>query len=219
MANRPESLPIPEIGDSIALLNDKMVALGKVVDTRKSIAVVTEFAAVPVQRRDATKNAAKQMTPNELEWWQAYVENRFQLPKIDWSCDVGVAPIASKPLRLARRRAEALNYLYRTDQAEPGHSVRFVQEQPAYLPLLKAMVRVIGAERDLYGGQCTMSALQMADLQIINRILSLSGMILKANKRGSIPTGIGHTQRVLGSQRVQLQLLLRDGKKRKVPLP
>jgi hypothetical protein len=219
MANCPDSLPIPEIGDSVALLHLKLVALEKVVHARKSIAVVTQFAATPVQQRDATKNAVKQMTPNELQWWQAYTENRFQLPNIDWPRDIGIAPTSTKPLRLARRRAEALNYLYKTDQAKPGHSVWFVEKQPEYLPLVKAMARVIGAERHLLGGQCTMNATQMTDLQTINCILSISGRILEANKGYCIPSGIGQAQQVLGSQREQLRTLLRGGeKKRKVSL-
>lgn len=80
-----ESLAIPEIRDSIARLNDKMVALGNIIDVRRSIAIATEFVAVAIQSRDAINNGVKQMTPNELDWWQAYIENWFQLPKIDWS--------------------------------------------------------------------------------------------------------------------------------------
>jgi hypothetical protein len=207
MANCSIMLRVPEIGDSTAILHSKLVALGEAVHAGKSIAVVTKFVAVPLQSMDALKNVIKQMTPSELVWWQAYTENRFQLPKVDWSCDFSVAPTSTKALRMARRRSEALNYLYKTDQARPEHSVWFVEEHSTYLPLVKAMVRVIGAERDLLGGQCTMDATQWADLQTINRILSTSGRILEANKGRFLLPGIGHAQQVLGSRREQLRLL------------
>jgi hypothetical protein len=38
-------------------------------------------------------------------------------------------PTSKKPLKTARRRAEALNRLYRTDQARPSHSVWFVKKK------------------------------------------------------------------------------------------
>lgn len=216
-ANCPDSLPIPETGDSVALLCSELIPLERVIRDKKSIAVATKFAAVPLQQRDATKNAVKQMSSAESQCWQAYAEKRFQLPKIDWSCDVGIVPTSTRPLRVARRRAEALNYLYETDQATPGHSVWFVEKQLPYLPLVKAMARVIGAERDLLGGHCTLNATQMADLQTINKILSISGSIIETNKKDVLPPGLGQAQQVLGCQREQLRLLLR-GVKAKRPL-
>jgi hypothetical protein len=209
----PKSLQIPAIGDSVALLQSKLIALGKAVQAGQSIAVATRFAAVPLQQRNATENAVKQMPPDELEWWQAYNDNRCQLPEINWVCDHDMIPISPRPLRTARRRAEALNYLYKTDQAKPGHSVWFTKNQLIYLPLVKAMARIIGAERDLLGGQCTLSAIQLADLQSLNGILSTSGRILKANRSKIFPSDIGQAQRILGSQREELRSLLEVGRR------
>ncbi len=127
MASIPKSHPIPKRGHSIKLLHSNLATLAKVIQSGESIAVATNFAAVPLQERDATANAVKQMTPNELTYWQAYIENQFELPNINWQSDIREAPTSKEPLRTARRRAEALNYLYKTDQATPGHSVWFVE--------------------------------------------------------------------------------------------
>jgi hypothetical protein len=213
------SLPIPRLGDSAALLHSKLTALAEAVVSGQSIACATKFAAVEIQERSATKNAISQMSSVEHDCWQAYIENRFQLPTMNWSCDHDTIPTAVKPLRKARRRAEALNYLYKTNLASPGHSVWFVANYPEYLPLLQAIARVIGAERNLLGGQCTMNATQLADLQSINRILSISGQILAENRFDIFSSNIAEAQRILGAQREKLRSLLGGReKKRKEPI-
>lgn len=48
-----------------------------------------------------------------------------------------------------------------------------------HLPLIQAVARIIGAERNLLGGQCALNVTQSADLQTADRILSVSSKILK----------------------------------------
>ncbi len=69
------------------------------------------------------------------------------------------------------------------------------------------MARVIGAERDLLGGQSSMTAMQWADLQTINKVLSVSGQIVEANKGSALLSEIGRAQQVLGAQREKLRSL------------
>ena len=45
--------------------------------------------------------------------------------------------------------------------------------------LIKAMARMIEAERNISGGQYALNATQLGDLQTINRMLSVSFEILK----------------------------------------
>lgn len=209
------SLPIPRVGDPAALLHSKLTALAEAVVGGQSIALATKFAAVDIQERNATKNAVNQMSPVEHNCWQAYIENRLQLPSINWSCDHDTIPTSVKPLRKARRRAEALNYLYKTNLAGPGHSVWFMANYPKYLPLVQAMARVIGADRNLLGGQCTMNATQLADLQSINRILSISGQILAENGSDIFSSNIAEAQRILGAEREKLRSLLGGREKKR----
>lgn len=83
--------------------------------------------------------------------------------------------------RLHVSRAEALNRLYKTDEALPFHPVWFTKHHLVCLPLAKAMARVIGAERDLIGGGVWTST-QLADLQSINNILTITAQIVKGGK-------------------------------------
>lgn len=176
--NRLDNLPIPQEEDSITALERKLVALAEAVHSGKSVALVTSYAACAIQERDTTKKAVAEMSSWESDVWSLYVQGTYPLPKIDWKTSRGRVPVSPRPLRLARRRAEALNRLYKTTEADESHAVWLVNNELDHLPLVKAMARVIGAERDLLGGQSALNAIQMADLQSINHILSVSGQVL-----------------------------------------
>jgi hypothetical protein len=209
-------LPIPQNGDSVAVFQQKLSALADAVSRGQSIAVVTNFAVSKTQERDCTEKAVADMSPQELEAWNYYAKGKYPLPKIDWDINRGTMPTSTKPLRVAHRRAEALNRLYNTDNADPTHSVWFTENELPHLPLVKAMARVIGAERDLLGGQSSLNATQLADLQSINEILSMSAQILAESGRNSVSARIATAQRVLAGRRHELREMLgRDTRKGK----
>jgi hypothetical protein len=210
----PDSLPIPQKGDSIAVLQLKMTALAEAVRRGQSVAFVTNYTASTNQERDATKKAVAEMRRQELEAWTLYSQGKYPLPTIDWNASREPAPTSTRTLRIAQRRAEALNRLYKTEKADQGHSVWFTKNESAHLPLVKAMARVIGAERDLLGGQCALSSAQVADLQSINEILSVSSQILAESGRNTMSAAISSAQQVLSSQRNMLYEIL-GGNRRK----
>lgn len=74
---------------------------------------------------------------------------------------------------------------------------------------------MIGAERNLLGGQYAINASQMADLQTLNRILSVSTEALKKNKGTPMSTEISLAQQVLIAQRDTLRTALTGKEKRK----
>lgn len=73
-----------------------------------------------------------------------------------------------------------------------------------FLPLIKAMARVIGAERNLVGGG-EWQATQLADLQPVNRIPSISTQICQRSKSKVLRSKVAETQHVLGNYRRALQ--------------
>ena len=112
----------------------------------------------------------------EREFWDAYSAGTcMPLPPINWAKDTESPPTSAKPLKAARRRAEALNRLYNSKEARPEHVVWFAKHQLVWLPLVKAMARVIGAERDIGGGH-------LADLQTVNIILGVVGEVSGSRK-------------------------------------
>lgn len=211
----PDRLSIPQPGDSVAVMQQKLAELADAVRRGQSIATVTEYAASTVQERDPVRLAVSEMPPLELDSWAAYAEGKYRLPKLDWDESRLPAPTSRRPLRTARRRAEALNRLYETDKADSRHAVWFTKNEDCHLHLVKAMARVIGAERNLLGGQGTLNVTQMAELQSINEILSVSAPVL-AGRSGAMSQTIASTQRILGSRRDMLRGYLEEnGRKRK----
>jgi hypothetical protein len=93
--------------------------------------------------------AQAQMCPKEHEYWEAFLRGSIRLPDIDWSADTEDKPIGKNSLKTARRRVEALNRLYGTDQVRPSHSVWLAKNHIQLLPLVKAIARVIGMERQM----------------------------------------------------------------------
>jgi hypothetical protein len=213
-----EYLQIPQGDDCLAEVARKLTALAEAVRKGQSIAAVTNYAASMTQEREPMNTAVAEMTPQEHESWIHYTTGKYLLPKVNWNSDRDPAPTSTKPLRIARRRAEALNRLYNTVKADAGHSVWFTKHEVYHLPLVKAMARIIGAERNLLGGQNTLNATQLADLQTINRILSVSTEILKKLSGHPMTAEVSSAQLVLLVQRDTLrEALSKNERKRKAP--
>ncbi|KAF2096267.1 hypothetical protein NA57DRAFT_79034 [Rhizodiscina lignyota] len=200
-----EYLQIPQADDSPTEVARKLSALAEAVRFGKSIAAVTNYVASLTRERQPTNIAAAEMAEQEHEAWSHYNAGKYPLPKLDWDLNCDPTPTSTRPLRIARRRAEALNRLYNTNRAEEGHSVWFTKHEIYHLPLVKAMARIIGAERNLVGGQCGLNATQMADLQTINRVLSVSAEILDKSRGNPLSAETSSAQRVLKTQRDMLR--------------
>lgn len=206
-------LAIPQNQDTLKILCSKLTAIADVVTAGRSVAVATGYSAAANQEQRAVQKAINQMSSLEGEVWAWFEKGSCTLPDMDWRINIDSTPLSHKPLKTAHRRAEALNRLYKTDQAQPCHSVWFTKNCPEYHPLVKAMARVIGAERDLVGGG-VWTATQLADLQSINKILPITGQIVSGCASDPLVPAIIRAQAVLASHRDTLRNLI-VGRKRK----
>jgi hypothetical protein len=206
-SHKSSVLGIPYPTDTISQLSSKLSSIVEVIVAGKSIAVATAFSAAPVQERTASKAAAAQMTPMEMNTWTAFTDGTCHLPEIDWDSCLSPAPTSLKSLKIAHRRAEALNQLYKTDRAHEGHVVWIVQNRIEFLPLIKAMARVIGSERNLVGGREGWSPTEFADLQSINKILSTSEQICQGRGKTVLSSTIPGALNALRIKRRHLQAL------------
>ncbi|KAI9768071.1 MAG: hypothetical protein M1840_005105 [Geoglossum simile] len=166
-------LPLPEPGDSIPVLCLKLGALATLVLDNKSIAAATGYRAATKQERDPETAARKEMPLNDLIFWDSWKEGRITLPQIDWSMALPSATTSPRPLRTANRRAIALNRLYNTTLATPAHATWFTSNHLGFLPLVNAMGRVIGVERDLVGGIDGLAPGQLAEIQSIGKVVAV----------------------------------------------
>ncbi|WEW56612.1 hypothetical protein PRK78_002060 [Emydomyces testavorans] len=141
-----------------------------------------------------------------------------QAIELDSHMDLLQIPQSDDSSAQVARKLTALVQAVRCGQSIAAVTKPFgmVYEETVYLWLVKAMARIIGAERHLVGGQYALNATQLADLQTINRILSISTEILKKSRKDPLSAIISSAQRVLGSQREMLrQMLANNGRKRK----
>ncbi|AXU24204.1 hypothetical protein [Trichoderma harzianum bipartite mycovirus 1] len=165
------ALPIPEMGDSFEELQRKLRALAHVVEQGRSVAVATGYKAAAQQERDPREIARMAMTPVEIMQLDAW-ETGAALPKMDWGKDQGEPPQGDASRATALRRAAALNRLYKTDKATVENSTYFVKNYSPLIPLLTAVTKIIGAQRDLVGGMEELDEMQMAEIQTIGKIVA-----------------------------------------------
>ena len=149
-----------KIKDEIGLptSNDAKSATPSPTATATATATLTNTnnTTYPKFSDEAIRQAVSQMFPRELEMWNALVSKRVTFEDvvtkapINWDRDFETAPTNKLRLRTARRRAEALNYIYQTDKAVAGHGVWYGKTYAVgWLDAVKVVARLIGAERDL----------------------------------------------------------------------
>ena len=139
----------PSENDSLSVLTVKLSSFIYVVHAGHSIAAATGFLPSRSDGSSSEFVAVEGMAPQERECYNVWKEKGpLSLPIIDWANHRGHTPTSQRPLKKAQRRAEALNRIYGTDKAEPCHYTYFVQTHSPSLPLVKAIARVIGAEKN-----------------------------------------------------------------------
>ena len=200
-------LLLPHEYDSPKILTEKFSRIITVVSSGRSIAAATGFLATDKPCRDPFAKAKSEMTPTEFEFWDSYDKGQCaQLPVIQWESDFDPIPTAAKSLKIAQRRAKALNRLYKTDLAQAGHAVWFTRNHEVLLPLVKAEARIIGAEIDLScQGKGKVAGAALDDLQTVNRLLSFVGGMLCKGMRDISGKVAARLQTVLVQERNRLR--------------
>ena len=164
-------LPLPNEGDSLAVLDAKLSSYLYVVHIGTSIDAATGSFVGESKIETPENQAIKGMKPREREYCEAWKKQSLVgLPSIDWIADRRHTPTSQRPLKKAIRRAEALNRIYCTDKAEPCHYTYFAEHYVLWLPLVTAIARVIGSEINLSKMPVKLQA-RGRDLQTIQKIV------------------------------------------------
>jgi len=208
---------MPQLGESLDTLLRKLTALRQLCQSGDSIAAVTDYQGAAMKDRDAERKSMAEMPPDELRAYTAYRDGKLgPLPAMNWATDRGPTPASAKPLKTAKRRAEALNRLYRTNLAEPAHSVWFTQRHLPWLPLVKAVARVIGVETHAVGGHENTNPEEWAELQTLGKVISVASQIMqKSPQQGQQKKAVNNILQQLIQRRQQIHERLGTGKKRK----
>ena len=168
-------LPLPKEHDSLSVLMPKLSSYLYVVHVGRSVAEATGYEPNNVT---AEARATKEMRPHERDYFEAWKERSpLKLPLVDWDAHQGHTPTSQRPLKKAVRRAEALNRIYCTERAKPSHYTYFVENHALWVPLVTAVARVIGAERDQKEKSMKVRA-QRHDSHVVQNIVQTSRRII-----------------------------------------
>lgn len=171
-------LPLPSENDSLSVLTTKLSSFLYVIHVGRSVAVATGYVPDKSIKATPESRAVDGMRPHERDYFEAWKERSpLSLPSIDWDTDRGHTPVSQRPLKKAQRRAEALNRIYKTDKAEPCHYTHFVENNPLWVPLVTAVARVIGAERN-QKETLMKPPPQRHELQVLRSIVQVSMQII-----------------------------------------
>ena len=139
------------------------------------------------------------MKPCEQEFFEAWrTQSLVELPHIDWSADRRHIPTSYRPLKKALRRAEALNRIYGTDNAEPCYYTYSVENHLQWLPLVTAVTRVIGAQRNQSKMSMKLQA-QGRDFNILQKIVQIALRVIHQSKECCIKSRARENVRFLGA--------------------
>lgn len=181
-------LPFPAEDDSISDLDVKLSSYLYALHVGNSISAATGQVHAELKRESSERQAIKGMSPSERDFFEAWKERRLlSLPSIDWNADRGHTPTSSRRLKKATRRAEALNRVYGVNGAEPCHYTYFVGKHPLWVPLVTAVGRVVGAERDHPRISTTLEAYKQ-DFQTVQKIVQLSLLVIGRAEEGQNKT-------------------------------
>ena len=205
-------LPLPTLEDSLETFQNTISTLAHLCYNGQNIAAATGYKACPVQERDNEKKVTQEMTPAEHTAYTAWKNGTMSsLPPMDWDKDKAVPPTgdtsnSAKSLKVAKKRAEALNRLYETTRADASHAVFWAQKYTQLLPLVKAVARIVGAEVAATGGNENLNAEEWAELQTLGKIISIGSQYMqKQVKHSTAKKFINGNLQVLIARRQQLQ--------------
>ncbi|OJJ42887.1 hypothetical protein ASPZODRAFT_137029 [Penicilliopsis zonata CBS 506.65] len=157
-------LPLLSRTDDLETTASKMVAIATAIENGENIAQRTGFQFCS-PRRDAETIAMSQMKPMELEMyemWRGYnslsshatattptkqTNPPYTPPPFDWEKNRAAIPNGAHSLKTFTQRAEAMDITWNHQGATPEHAAWLTYNLPELLPLVKAVRRVLTAEK------------------------------------------------------------------------
>lgn len=166
-------LPVPEPTDDLETTVRKITALARIVEQGRSIAVHTGFRLAAHEERGPEILARKSMTSQELVQYDAW-KTGSTMPTTDWANGVKAVPGGAKSQQRMEQRALALNTIFQRDDITTQNASWFTSNMAYGIPLVKAVSEVASARRELTGGQSTLTADELAEIQTAHRVVAIA---------------------------------------------
>lgn len=138
---------LPHKDDDLATIAAKMQNLANIVRQGGTLNQTRQYPTESASSRNPLKQAKYQMLPEELWQYEAW-ENNKCLPVPDWDLlTVGPVIPRRKTKRSVQYRKEALRRMYPEAKITDDILNRFTSHYAALVPLVKAITKVVEAER------------------------------------------------------------------------
>jgi hypothetical protein len=193
-------LPVPSVNDDLETTAKKMKALAKVVSDGNSLALFTGLQMASQHLNDPESIAVSQMTIDErvqYEAWQKARKNGTMknsgdqdseeasnrdgnVPAVgfDWVKNVDPVPDGAQSLKKFTERAAAMDIIWDHQGATPENAAWLTFNQPAILPLVKAVCRVRTAEKHRKNNRDPsmrgLTDMEAAEVETVRKIVSLA---------------------------------------------
>ncbi|OJJ33785.1 hypothetical protein ASPWEDRAFT_41654 [Aspergillus wentii DTO 134E9] len=176
MTDSPKSaiLPVPELSDDLETTARKMTSLAKVIQDGTHLTIWTGWKLASNQPRDPKSIAKSEMSIPELEAYELWNEGKgVTPPTMDWNANVAAVPDGKNSLKRLTQRAAAMDVVWGRRQGTtlPEHAAWLTFNMGSALPLVKAVTRMLNAER-YYGNEprARMTDLEAAELDTLCKI-------------------------------------------------
>lgn len=193
-------LPVPSVNDDLETTAKKMKALARVVSDGNSLALFTGLQVASQHLSDPESIAVSQMTPDERVQYEAWQRSRKNGPMknpgdqdseetssrgekvpgvgFDWVKNVAPVPNGAQSLKKFTERAAAMDIIWDHQGATLENAAWLTFNQPAILPLIKAVCRVRTAERHRKNNREPslrgLTDMEAAEVETVRKIVSLA---------------------------------------------
>ncbi|RKP11532.1 hypothetical protein BJ684DRAFT_12802 [Piptocephalis cylindrospora] len=164
-------LALPRYGDTLEELESKMRDLSDCVIEGYSLASATRFKDPDeIVIQDPERRAESRMKVERKGLYRIWKRGLTHLPPYDPKKNSLPTVVGSNGQVKRERRAEALDRLYGTRGSTVENVTWWISTYPTLIPLINAMSRVIGAERESVPVGRSMTVPEAAEAKVIDLI-------------------------------------------------
>lgn len=167
-------VPIPQLGDDLETTFTKIHGLADAVANGGVLTSPNPSAAAshPQPEPEAVTLAKRgMMTPTECKMFEDWNAGRVTLPQFNW--DTNQDPVPPQGLKTFTQRAAAMDVVWQREGTTPAHAVWLSTRMAKWVPLVKAVEKVLKAQVQLEqqeGWNRGLTAGEMAELQTLQQI-------------------------------------------------
>ncbi|KAI1007649.1 hypothetical protein K3495_g580 [Podosphaera aphanis] len=202
----------PEPSDSLETVNYKINYLADAVKQGHSLAIRTGFSKAANPGCDPTSIARSSMDCEEAQQYDSWRAGKIKLPHVDWKVSRRAIIGGAKSQNRFEKRAAAMREIYRESNIDAENAFWFTTEHTYALPLVKAIARIHGAQRNLLGGQFTLTGMELAEVQTARKIVATAMENLNRVSRS-----INAASKVIQARELVIKSKIATGQKRKEP--